>query len=465
MNFMETGIRGLDQILAGGLPERSAVLVEGPPGSGKTALGLQYVYEGATKYNQPGLYVTFEQFPQDLYRDALNFGWDLKKLEKERKLKIIFTSPDIFEKDIKEVGSWVEKIFFDLNIQRVVIDSITHFQNLVSDKVERRKTLYGFCNALKRQNVTTFFIKEAEQGELPFEEYLFDAVFKMSFKEAGTTKNRYIEVKKARGCDHVLGQRIFRLTEEGIKVLPDRSILSFCPVPLTKVISTGALTLDEALGGGLCSGDIVLLGTDGLASTCEIIGGLVSAAVERGEGLLISPCSPHCFMDLPKALKMHDVDMLTLAREDRLIGVDFYQRAVPEELKANVINVGQLEFMEFVKVFNEINKELVSSSSPWTVVEDVDSLILKFGEELTKSWLAKQIALLRVHGGLVILFCNLNSVSDSMGAFLNQNASAVIESWFEDNYQYLQVNKSTCGKTSHPFVVKSIEKPPFFTLG
>ncbi|HDP70633.1 MAG TPA: hypothetical protein ENN38_07515 [Actinobacteria bacterium] len=464
MNFLETGIEGLDQILSGGIPERSGVLVEGPPGSCKTLLGMQYIYEGIKKYNQNGLYVTFEQFPQDLYRDALNFGWDLKKLEKEGKLKIIFTSPEVFEQDIKVVGSWVEKIFFDLNVQRVVIDSVTHFQNITLGKAEKRKVIFGFCNALKRQNVTTFFIKEVEQEELPFEEYLFDAVFNLSYKEAGVTKNRYIEVKKARGCNHTLGKRIFRLTNRGINVLPDKSMSSFCPMPLAQVFSTGAPVLDEALGGGLSSGDVVLLGSDGLAGTREIVGSLISEAVGRGEGLCISPCSPYCFMDLPKVLKMYGVDMFALAKKDKLIGVDFYQRAVPEELKINVINVGQLEPTEFVKVFREINKEMVDSPFAWLVAKDVDSLILKFGEEFTKDWLAKQIALLRAHGNLVLLFCNLNSVSESMIGFLNQNASTVIESWLEDNYHQLQVTKSSCNKTSNPLILKNIGEKPFFSL-
>ncbi|HID08363.1 MAG TPA: hypothetical protein EYP10_14585, partial [Armatimonadetes bacterium] len=81
-----TGIAGLDQILYGGVPQGNAILVEGPPGSGKTTLGLQFIVEGIRQFDENGIVVTFEQFPQQLYRDAATFGWNLQQLESENKL-------------------------------------------------------------------------------------------------------------------------------------------------------------------------------------------------------------------------------------------------------------------------------------------------------------------------------------------------------------------------------------------
>ena len=73
-----TGIMGLDEMLRGGLPSGSTVLIQGAPGVGKTTFGLQFLYHGATKANEAGLLVTFEEFPESIYRDALNLGWDLR---------------------------------------------------------------------------------------------------------------------------------------------------------------------------------------------------------------------------------------------------------------------------------------------------------------------------------------------------------------------------------------------------
>ena len=75
------GIKGLDEMICGGLLEGSANLVEGAPGTGKTTIGTEFIYNGITRFNEPGCIITFEEFPQQYYRDALKFGWDLKKLE------------------------------------------------------------------------------------------------------------------------------------------------------------------------------------------------------------------------------------------------------------------------------------------------------------------------------------------------------------------------------------------------
>ena len=87
------GIKALDKMISGGLLRGSANLLEGAPGTGKTTLAMQYIYNGITMHNEPGLIITFEEFPQQYYHDAMQFGWDFKKLEEEGKLKIIFSDP------------------------------------------------------------------------------------------------------------------------------------------------------------------------------------------------------------------------------------------------------------------------------------------------------------------------------------------------------------------------------------
>ena len=91
----KTGIVELDEMLRGGFMDKDAVMVAGSAGTGKTTLALEYLVNGATQFGEPGIYLTFEQLPDQIYRDAENFGWDLRKLEAEDKLRVVCTSPDL----------------------------------------------------------------------------------------------------------------------------------------------------------------------------------------------------------------------------------------------------------------------------------------------------------------------------------------------------------------------------------
>jgi circadian clock protein KaiC len=135
---VKTGIAGLDEMLAGGLLEGSAVLVKGAPGTGKTTLGLQFLHHGVTQENQAGLLVTFEEFPHSLHRDAQSLGLDLTSLEEARKLKIIFTSPRLFLASLESPTSPINRTLMEWNVKRVVLDSITHFTRLTTEPTELR---------------------------------------------------------------------------------------------------------------------------------------------------------------------------------------------------------------------------------------------------------------------------------------------------------------------------------------
>ena len=107
---VKTDIKGLDEMLHGGFLPQTANLVEGPPGTGKSTLGMQFIYNGIRYHNEPGLIVTFEEFPQQYYRDAEGFGWDFRKLEREGKLRVIMTSPEVSRSDLESVGGTIETL-------------------------------------------------------------------------------------------------------------------------------------------------------------------------------------------------------------------------------------------------------------------------------------------------------------------------------------------------------------------
>src|ERR1700730_9439256 len=99
--LVRTGIEGLDAILFGGIPRSNTILVQGLVGSGKTLMGIELIYRGATEFHEPGLIVVFETSPAKIIRDAAGFGWNLEELQEQKKLQIIFTSPQVLEQELR----------------------------------------------------------------------------------------------------------------------------------------------------------------------------------------------------------------------------------------------------------------------------------------------------------------------------------------------------------------------------
>ncbi|HHN93889.1 MAG TPA: hypothetical protein ENK17_03900, partial [Anaerolineae bacterium] len=142
MERVKTGIPGLDEMLRGGFLPQTANLVEGAPGTGKTTLGMQFIYHGITACDEPGLILTFEEFPQQYYNDAANFGWDFRRLEREGKLRVMMTSPEVSRADLEQVGGRLERLVRRMGAKRVLVDSLSHFERLSEDPAEMRAIVY-----------------------------------------------------------------------------------------------------------------------------------------------------------------------------------------------------------------------------------------------------------------------------------------------------------------------------------
>jgi circadian clock protein KaiC len=221
---VKTGIKGLDEMLHGGFLPQTANLIEGATGTGKTTLGMQFIYNGITKYNEPGLIITFEEFPQQYYRDAATFGWDFKKLEQEGKLKIVMTSPEVTKLDLERVGGMMETLVTEMGARRILIDSLSHFERLSSDPVELRTIEYSFINALKREGLTSVLTRENSTllGEAESEDenvtFIVDSYILMRYVEIESAMHKALLVLKLRGSDHAKDIRQYDITSQGIKV-------------------------------------------------------------------------------------------------------------------------------------------------------------------------------------------------------------------------------------------------------
>src|ERR1700683_4941493 len=123
-NVVNTGISGFDALLMGGIPKSNIILVEGTTGSGKTLFGLEFIYRGITQFNEPGIIVVFEISPDKLIRDAATLGWDLADLQAQKKLHIVFTSPQVLDQELRSRDSLLLETAADMGARRLFIDGI-----------------------------------------------------------------------------------------------------------------------------------------------------------------------------------------------------------------------------------------------------------------------------------------------------------------------------------------------------
>ncbi len=217
------GIPGLDEMLHGGLISGSIALLQGGAGTGKTTIGMEFLYHGATQADETGLLVTFEQFPHTLYRDALAHGWDLRSLEQDGRLRVVFTSPRVFLSSLQSPISPINSAIRDLNVQRAVIDSVTHFQTLTRDPVRLRAFYNHLINGLRREGITSILLSEdsgpdfvrGDRGRLAF---VVDTVILLRYVEIDSVMQRAVAVLKTRGSSHDPRIRRFEIKRGGVVV-------------------------------------------------------------------------------------------------------------------------------------------------------------------------------------------------------------------------------------------------------
>ncbi|MDR0303926.1 MAG: hypothetical protein LBH98_04025 [Chitinispirillales bacterium] len=220
----KTGITGLDQMLGGGFLHNSANLIEGAPGTGKTTIALQFIYNGIVNYDESGLIISFEEFPTQYYHDAAQFGWDLKKLEKNGKLKILFSNPETVLDDIGKPDGELTKIIEKFSVKRVIIDSITHFDSITQDIVELRSVERRIISGFKRESVTTVLIRENDSilGQMANSNskisFIADSYIFLRYVEIDSEIQKALTIFKMRGSDHQKDIRKYHCGKNGIEV-------------------------------------------------------------------------------------------------------------------------------------------------------------------------------------------------------------------------------------------------------
>ncbi len=219
-----TGVKGLDDMLGGGFLPGSMVLVRGAPGAGKTSLALQFLINGAAKHNEPGLLISFEEFPSSLYRDAEALGWNLKELEASGKLHLMFTSPEVFLASLETPDSRLNQLILEADIRRLVLDSVSHFHRLTDDAQELRRIYTSVANGLRRQGVTAILLGEESRAEYQraFKgglSFIVDTIIMLRYVEIESAMQRAIVVLKVRGSDHAKEICRYEIGPGGLTIL------------------------------------------------------------------------------------------------------------------------------------------------------------------------------------------------------------------------------------------------------
>ena len=233
---VKTGIPGLDELIEGGFPRGDTILIAGKAGTGKSILATQFIYKGATEYNEPGVFVTLEEPPHLIKRNMIRFGMDLDKLVKEKKISIVDLSPskEVTPVTIGEYPSFdlsgLEAIILNhvkkLGAKRVVLDTLSIMAYKFRSRDILREEFFKLAANITRTGVTLLLTSEIPAqdhglGVFDIEAFLASGVIVLyNEKISDTSRSRSIEVLKLRGSKHSSRIHSMRITDEGIRVWP-----------------------------------------------------------------------------------------------------------------------------------------------------------------------------------------------------------------------------------------------------
>jgi circadian clock protein KaiC len=290
-----TGIRGLDEISAGGLPQGRTTIICGGPGCGKTMLGIEFLVRGALEFGEPGVLMAFEETPADIAKNVASLGFDIQDLAKKKKLFLDFVSVEPSE--IQETGEYdLEGLFIRLDhavrtvgAKRVMFDTLEALFSSFSDEGILRSEFRRLFRWLKDRNLTA--VITAEKGEETLtrhglEEYVSDCVISLNHRVKDQISSRRVRIVKYRGTKHGADEYPFLIDERGMSILPLTSLQLQHKVSRERV-STGVADLDLMLEGkGYYRGSSVLIsGTAGSGKT-TLAASFAEATCRQGDRCL-----------------------------------------------------------------------------------------------------------------------------------------------------------------------------------
>ena len=296
---LRTGISGFDQVALGGLPAGRSTFVGGTTGSGKTLFAVEFLARGILQFDEPGVFVTFEETAQDVRRNYASLGFPIAQWEEAGKWTFIDASHQLDEEapvigtyDFGALVARIEHAVRGIGARRVSLDSLSAVFSRFADGSLVRHEMHRIGRALTSLGVTSVVTAERTHeyngvSNYGVEEFVLDNVIILRNVLAGEQRRRTIEIVKFRGAPHRTGEWLFSIDPlDGLVIIP----LAFLDYPAAAAsqirVSSGNTDLDEMCGGGFFQDAIVLLtGPSGAGKTLTALK-FIAAGLAAGQRCL-----------------------------------------------------------------------------------------------------------------------------------------------------------------------------------
>ena len=414
-----TGIQGLDEITDGGLPRGRPTLIYGSAGSGKTLLGVEFLINGATKYNETGVLMTFEETAEEITQNVASLGWDIEQLVRDRKLLLDHVAVPV--RDIDFSGSYdLEGLFIrlssaiqEIGAKRVVLDTLEVLFSTMEHHIVRSE-LRRLFSWLKSQGVTAIVTGELGSNNSTLqgiEEYVSDCVIRLEQRTIEDLATRHLQILKYRGSKHGSNEYPFLINEDGISVVPITSVGLNSGVSDER-ISSGVPRLDTMLGGlGYYRGSCILVtGKAGTGKT-SLASYFASATCDRGERVLYLAS---------------DESPQQMLRNQRSIGLDLQPHIDQGLLRFESVRPTAYGLeMRLANIYN-----WVQEFQPYLVIIDpMSNLSTSNNIKQTKNFLMRLIDLFK-SSQITVFFTDLLTVNGALEAS-EAGIPSLMDTWIE----------------------------------
>ncbi|HMU42889.1 MAG TPA: circadian clock protein KaiC [Ignavibacteriaceae bacterium] len=413
-----TSILGFDEITGGGLPKGRPTLVCGGAGCGKTLFAMEFLVRGATLYNEPGVFISFEETEKELTANVASLGFDLAYLVKRKKiwLQHIHVERGEIEKngeyDLKGLFVRIHHAIESIGAKRVVLDTIESLFSELPNPTAVRTELRRLFTWLKRKRVTTIVTGEKGDATLTrqgLEEYVSDCVILLDHRVTEQSSIRRLRIVKYRGSTHGTNEYPFLIDEDGFSVLPVTS-LGLKHISYKERISTGIPRLDTMLSGqGYFRGSTVLVsGTAGTGKT-SLAAQFVEAACKRGEKVLYFAFeeSPSQFMRNMSSIGIH---LEPWVKE----GLLHFHATRP------TLHGLEHHLSTTIKLINKVNPQIV-------ILDPIDAFIMGGNQTEVKIMLLRIVDYLKMRN-ITALFASLTNGSENQ-ELTDMAISSLIDTW------------------------------------
>jgi len=413
-----TSIQGFDEITGGGLPKGRPTLVCGGPGCGKTLFAMEFLVRGATIYNEPGVFISFEETEKELTSNVASLGFDLDKLIEQKKiwLEHIHVERGEIERygeyDLKGLFIRIHQAIESIGAKRVVLDTIESlFSALPNPTIIRTelRTLFGW---LKKKGVTAIITGERGGGTLTrqsLEEYISDCVVLLDHRVSDQSSIRRLRIVKYRGSTHGTNEYPFLIDEDGFSILPVTS-LGLNHISSRERISSGIPRLDTMLSGkGYYRGSTILVsGTAGTGKT-SLAAQFVEAACKRGEKVLY-----FAFEESPSQF-MRNMSSIGIILEPWVNKGLLYFHATRPTLHGL-----EHHLTTTIKLINKVKPQIV-------ILDPIDAFVIGGNQTEVKIMLLRLVDFLKIRN-ITALFASLTSPESSQ-ELTDTSISSLIDTW------------------------------------